>query len=399
MTSAGVRYDSAPLLAIVAAHGLPNTVLSTVSGTNGAGLSQTLRTVDLLFLLEAANDARLIGLLEALANSPQTIFTDDQQGLIRSAARQHEQLQARLDELCAETVDHLEGAGLEVRVLKGAAHALLDYPDRKLRQYIDVDVLVRGRDLNRAAAVLLEVGHAKRGLPERVPGFEGRFGKGFSFVTLRGLGIDLHRTLAQPPYGVAVVEEDLFADPVDICVGGRNVQAMSAGARFMHACLHAGVGDYVPRLVPLRDVLQMASSPTLNVPAVLELTERWRARAVVQRSLREASERLPGTRWPVWANGLMAEPLSPWDKRAMTFALAHKPPGMELLPAMWIAVVGVSAKSRLLTAMLFPSKSYLSGRYQNRSHYWWSQASRSPWHSPDYSPRTVSEGVHKRPLP
>ncbi len=68
--------------------------------------------------------------------------------------------QARMwqEQRLVEVVELIEGGGVEVRVLKGLAVATLDYPDPQMRPTGDVDLLVRGTDLDRAAQLVEDTG-------------------------------------------------------------------------------------------------------------------------------------------------------------------------------------------------------------------------------------------------
>jgi hypothetical protein len=376
----------ADLAHVIATYGLPVSVLPGGPQVSQM-LPQPLNTLQFLKLLDAATRERLLGLLAACASTNAGSFTADQHSLISTACHTQLSVHRMLNNLAVTTARMFERDGLEVRVLKGAAHAHLEYADPELRHYIDVDLLVRGSDLDRACALLLQAGNARRGFPDRVPGFEGRFGKGIGFITTSGAGIDVHRTLAQPPFGLNVREADLFAKPRPFSLADTTLLAMSRSARFLHACLHAGVGDYVPRTVPLLDVLRMAAAPDLDHAHVLNTAAEWRITAVVQRAFKAAVERLPGTVVPTWAEGLMSYEPSDWERRAMALALAHRPPGLELLPAVWMSLTEPRDRARLAVAMVLPSRTYLSGRYRGYLDYWRSQYLRMPIATGERRPR------------
>ena len=146
-------------------------------------------------------------------------------------------------------------AGVELRVLKGSAYAHLDYPEPALRSFVDLDLLFRPAHFDRAVAVLTGAGFT-RILAEPRPGFDRRFDKG---TTLRrqGVELDLHRTFVLGPWGLRVDIDALWDAGTEFTVGGRQLTALSAPNRFLHACYHAALGDWPLRLGSLRDVAQL----------------------------------------------------------------------------------------------------------------------------------------------
>jgi hypothetical protein len=68
-----------------------------------------------------------------------------------------------LIDLLGEVVQRLDGAGVGVMLLKGPHYASRFYGGPAMRQYDDLDVLVRPRDLDRATRVLSELGFEQVG--------------------------------------------------------------------------------------------------------------------------------------------------------------------------------------------------------------------------------------------
>ena len=90
----------------------------------------------------------------------------------------------------------VDRAGIESRVLKGVALAHTAYDDPADRVFADVDLLVPGDELTRAATVLTAALGAERPVPEIRPGFDDRFGKE-AMLKVDGLELDLHRTFVE----------------------------------------------------------------------------------------------------------------------------------------------------------------------------------------------------------
>jgi hypothetical protein len=179
-------------------------------------------------------------------------------------------------------------------VLKGSAAAHLDYPDPACRAYGDVDVLVPPHKIEEAERIL-RAGGGRRAFTEPRPGFDRRFGKGSSYRMPSGLEVDIHRTLALGPFGLALDPIELAAGLTSFSMGGYELRALDRSRRFLHACYHAALGRSVPRLVPLVDVVMSAPRTEQEMRVAADLAHRWQADVVLDAAVAAAIRRL---RWP-----------------------------------------------------------------------------------------------------
>ena len=241
---------------------------------------QPLADVDWSMVARQVSRQRLSGLMMAAIHD----------GALPVTAEQRAQA-AAFDSLVVVRCLHLEGqllrvegilsrADVPVRVLKGSAVAHLDYPDPRLRPFIDVDLLVRSADFDTAVTTLRAAG-LSRVYPEPRPGFDRRFGKGGNFRGPDGASVDLHRTFVMGPYGLRVRLDDLWKAPDPFVAGGRELQAMSIEARLLHACYHAVLGDWPRRLLPHRDIAQILLTGQAEKSRLLELSRRWQGEALL----------------------------------------------------------------------------------------------------------------------
>jgi hypothetical protein len=178
------------------------------------------------------------------------------------------------------TLTALDDEGISVRVLKGSALAHLDEPDPSRRAFGDVDLLVRGEDIEAVEQVLIRRGGQRRYAEPR-PGFDRRFSKGASFTFDHNCEIDLHRTLAAGPFGLTIDLDELFHHTEPFRLGNRDVLALDRPSRFIHACYHAVLGSASPRISTLRDVVRTAPLDPAELRTVLDRADRWQAAAVV----------------------------------------------------------------------------------------------------------------------
>ncbi len=197
-----------------------------------------------------------------------------------------------LELLLLQTVDVLDAAGIDHRVLKGSAAAHLDYADPSQRTFVDVDVLVRSDDFDRATKALMASGNT-RPVAEIRPGFDRRFGKGCTLMSPSGYEIDLHRTFVTGPFGLMVRLPDLWDDAAQWALGGKTgLKALDREQRLLHACYHAALGDREPRIVPQRDIAGLVLDDRLDEVRVRELAYAWRAEYVVASAISMAWETL-----------------------------------------------------------------------------------------------------------
>jgi hypothetical protein len=245
--------------------------------------------------------------------------------------------------------------GIDFRVLKGAAHAHAIYPDPGLRGYGDIDVLVPSPQIEEALRALGAAGGVRL-TPELRKGFDRRFGKGVTVRLPGGAEIDLHRTFVAGPFGMTIPLESLFETRDVFELAGHHLPLLAREERFMHACLHAALGNRPPRLVPLRDVAQMLGAP-LDTERVLALARLWRAEVVVAHAVLVTTDRLSLQRdHPLaeWAAGY--QPCATESRWLSTYAGPQRSYAAKALAGLPL-VQGPSAKAAYLVAHLLPARS------------------------------------------
>ena len=260
-----------------------------------------------------------------------------------------------------DAVAVLDEAGIEHRILKGSAVALLDYADPSDRIFNDVDLMVRGADFDAAVAAFTATGLDRR-FPEPRPGFDRRFSKGTSFLTPSGVEIDLHRTFVMGPFGLTVMLDDLWSAEAPFVVGATTLAALDDECRFLNACYHAALGNVVPRLVPQRDVAQFVLGDRIDPQRVRQLARRWKAEAVVAAAITLTWETFAIA--DVVALSAWAHRHEPTDRERSDIATYRDDASgyAEKSLAALRAVPGLRGKAAFLRALAFPQPSYLEGR-------------------------------------
>ncbi len=187
----GEEHYPLPLLA-VAGYGVP--------GASRAFPAEPLDDESWAGVLSAAHHHRLTGSLLAAIVGGALPTTEVQAHQAQAAHRSAMVRVLSLERELIAVVDLLAASEIETRVLKGAAVAHLDYRQPAQRSFIDLDILVRPVDIDRAVSVLVAAGFV-RTLAEPRPGFDRRFDKGTTLVSPAGYELDLHRTFVLGPGG------------------------------------------------------------------------------------------------------------------------------------------------------------------------------------------------------
>lgn len=264
-----------PALRTAAAHGLPGERSRVVIAPPEAGSVLAVARVDRLggFLARSVQ-AGVVDADDATVDAIESLWHDE---LASSVA-----VEAHVLRLASA----LEGSGVDWRITKGPAVAHLDYDDRSLRSFGDVDVLVHPESWRAALRVLTGAGW-HREAPELAPGFDERFGKGATLTAGGSLEADLHLRFAIGRFGVLSRPAELFTPADPLLLGGRTVPALAAEGRLLHACYHATLGGF-RHLRASRDVAQLALAHGDTWQRATERAQHWGGACVVAAAVRQA---------------------------------------------------------------------------------------------------------------
>lgn len=252
-------------------------------------------------------------------------------------------------------------AGIDYIVLKGTSLAQTLYPDPSLRPFADLDLLISGPHWESACALLPALGFTRQH-PESRAGFVDAFGKAAVHANEAGQEIDLHRRLVVGPHGLAVDPDELFDDPTWFELGGRWFRRLEDSLLFLHACMHASLGHRTPRLIPLRDVLQVAERGEVDWERAEDYAHRWRLRAVVKHAVTTAGNVLE-VRPPEAVTRLGASLVaSPRERRWLSaYTTDRRKRGGTTVSTLG-AIHGVRAKASYSAALLFPNRDFVAAR-------------------------------------
>jgi hypothetical protein len=303
---------------------------------------------------------RAVPLLAASVRRGSVRCSHRQEDLIRAAHEESMRTCVRLERVALEEIDRLQRGGVECLLLKGAASAHLDYADPALRSFGDVDLLVPSSHYDRAVSIL-RAGGAHRRSDEARPGFDRRFGKGVCMIRRDGVQVDLHRTFASGPFAMTVDADALFSSRDAVILGDTSVPTLDVDHRFLHACFHAALGDFPPRLTSLREVAQLLLGGRVDLARVRTVADRWRAGVVVASAITASwtTLRLPRSTSVDWAFEYVP---SRFERRALAAYIGDRRSyGRQMIAAI-PAVRGWRARAVLVSSLLFADRSYVERR-------------------------------------
>jgi len=155
--------------------------------------------------------------------------------------RTRERNRALLDELL-RILDALAGHGIEAIPLKGPVLAIQAYGDLALREFQDLDFLVRDRDLASATRSLIELGYSHReklsaaqlALIHRLQGQEILFGRD------GGAALEPHTRLTSMKLAFDIDHEALWERARTIDLDGRRILSLAAEDELIALAVHGG---------------------------------------------------------------------------------------------------------------------------------------------------------------
>ncbi len=267
-------------------------------------------------------------------------------------------LDLRLEGLLVEAAAMLEREHIPYRTLKGPVLAHTVYADPALRSFGDIDLLVPDDMFDRAIEALRALEFRRRFIEPR-PGFDARFSKGACLERNDDLELDLHRTLAPGAFGVRLASADLFArSPRCFDLAGKAITGIDRELAFVHACFHAALGDSPPRLVPLRDVVELHEAG-FDRDVVVDLITSVRCESVLQRAVHlvdvELGLHLEGE-LPDWVRAYRSTRFDRWALHG--YEREDRSYAAQVAASLW-ALPSVRDHAAYAAALAFPRRDYV----------------------------------------
>lgn len=172
-------------------------------------------------------------------------------------------------------LDLFQLANISVMPLKGLVLAEALYGDVALRQFDDLDLLVRKKDLSRAIQLLLGHGYALDSALSWAP-LETVIESNCELTFRRkcGTNVDLHWEISPTDHPFWFDTEILWSSPRHVTMAGRVVQSPCSESLLLFLCVH-GARHLWMRLQWVCDVARLIeTSHEMNWPRVFELARR-----------------------------------------------------------------------------------------------------------------------------
>jgi hypothetical protein len=153
-----------------------------------------------------------------------------------------------------------ESEGVGLLAYKGPALAVDAYGDLSLRRFVDLDVIVRARDIGRASKLLRGLGYAPQGLTLAQEQALARTQHNVAYARDGGrLIVELHRDVASKDFADVTLDEDAWARASRVRILNGTVVTLSAEDLLLALCVH-GTKHLWERLAWMCDVAALINS-------------------------------------------------------------------------------------------------------------------------------------------
>lgn len=306
---------------------------------------------------------------------------------------------AALLRACAE-------ARLDLLVLKGAALAETAYPRPSLRQFGDLDVLVRGTDAAHARTLLELLGYIVDPMQweEIVRGRDCQVN--FFKHTERGsVVVELHTELINNAlfFGqIHVDDKGLWERAQPVRLAGVEARTLGPEDQILHLCLHLA-GHYLAAPQSLRDIAQVCSVSQIDWPLFVHLAQKASAATACFTGLFTAA-RLLGTPVPP----PVLDSLAPRASRRRLEQIAEARAADSIgdiaashterlrFPLLWHLLGSPQARGRALRRIIFPARRWLITHYYfgRLDQFDQPDVPRCTWWVPSHSRLTIRNAGH-----
>jgi Uncharacterised nucleotidyltransferase len=227
-------------------------------------LAERLRApLDWSSLLAFAEDHGVLGLTAArLANSDENVLSAENRERLRAWRRAHTLFTMNL---CAEMFrlfDSFAAAGIEALVIKGPVLSARCYGDPGFRQYGDLDLVVRDRDILRSTDLMMNLGY-EPSVPvaairaKKIPGE-------YVFRQSRTkLLVEFHTELTFRYHPRPLPVENLFSRQARVSIDAHEIPAPSPEDELLLICIH-GAKHLWEKLGYIADVAAFVSEQELD---------------------------------------------------------------------------------------------------------------------------------------
>ena len=258
-----------------------------------------LKQLDWEFILDKANSHTLIPLLyrnlsEHCADRvPSAVLQQLESDYLANAERN-----LVLTNELLKLLRILDSADISAVPYKGIALATLVYGDVALRKFIDLDVVVRPRDIIPAKSLLISHGYQWRRYPGQVTGpgeiKKNRFWHEYNFVHPDNIGpIDLHWGISNQRFPFDIDLDGIWERLEPARLLDQDVRVFPAEALLLFLCVHGSKDLWWKRIGWICDIAELlGSSPDLDWSYSFKLATHTGTRRVLLLGLALAHELL-----------------------------------------------------------------------------------------------------------
>jgi Uncharacterised nucleotidyltransferase len=224
-------------------------------------ITELFRSLNWRVLLQLAEDHGMTGLLEArLRDVDRNPLPAEIQLELQERRRTQLLVSLSMTAELLRLLDRFAAAEVAVLVLKGPVLSVQAYGDPGARQYGDLDILVRNRDIRLATQTLMESAFDAQVSLETID--SGKVPGEYAFTAKKnGLRVELHTELTLRYFPRPLAIDEIFARQTRVRVDAREVPALSLEDELVMICVH-GSKDLWAKLLWTADVAAIASRQT-----------------------------------------------------------------------------------------------------------------------------------------
>jgi hypothetical protein len=250
-------------------------------------------SLDWDYVLSQAQENSIVSLLERnLRAAALELVPREVAAQLKAMARANALRCLALSAELIRVMDSLESRGIAAIPYKGPLIAAQAYGDITARQFEDLDVILRQRDIAAADDIIRGLGyaakipwvHSAHGVKRMVPGE-------YNYVySEREAILELHTELTLRHFPVPPDLDQFFERAAIVDLGGRGIRTFCAEDALVALCVH-GAKDFWERLIWIADIAEMIRScPALDWDSVQREAEKLQAQRMIRLGLALAGE-------------------------------------------------------------------------------------------------------------
>jgi len=241
--------------------------------------------------LRGAEEHRVVPVVAARAKDlDQALIPPELRDKLRELQRTQTLFALQLTAELFRLLAHCANAGIQVLITKGPALAVRCYDEPGMRQYGDLDVVIREADIRVATQAMLGLAYEPR-VPLSAIDAKKTVGEYAFLKPGTDLLVEFHteRTLRYHPRPLQI--EKVFERSAYVVIDGRDVPVLSLEDELVLICVH-GAKHFWERLMWIADVAALISRQPLDWDRALAVANEVGAQRILHLGLRLAADLL-----------------------------------------------------------------------------------------------------------